>query len=328
MKKSCKKILEEYDVYKELYSEFAIKMKYLVTELLINKKIKYHQISERVKEKQQLENKIIKKNFKYSKLDEITDIAGLRIITYFEDEIDKISDIIINEFEIDYKNSVDKRKLEIDRFGYQSLHYVVFLNSQRQNLPEYKKFSGLKYEIQIRTILQHSWAEINHDIGYKGDFEIPNIAKRTFYRVAALLEAADLEYVRLKEIIDKYRIFVIKEIKTTSDTTLLDCKSLQTYIDKSPIIDETNRLISDYTKIPTLNLRESDFTESDFQFILDRLRSVGIYTIKDLDERIKSWIDEIFQAFKTEYNFSKDQTQILNVRTGIILYYIDFIKID
>lgn len=83
----------------------------------------------------------------------------MRIIIYFLSDIDKVAKLIEDEFHIDEANNVDKRKqVEADQFGYMSLHYIVSLLEERLKLGENKKFAGLKAEIQIRTILQHTWA--------------------------------------------------------------------------------------------------------------------------------------------------------------------------
>ena len=87
-------------------------------------------------------------------LNEITDLSGVRIISYYNSDVDEISNLIRREFEIDEKNSVDKRKIdEEDRFGYQSSHLVVSLSDSRQDLFEWSAFKGLRAEIQVRTVL-------------------------------------------------------------------------------------------------------------------------------------------------------------------------------
>ncbi|WP_242785636.1 GTP pyrophosphokinase [Bacillus cereus] len=125
--------------------------------------------------------KVEKGGNKYSTLNDITDISGIRVITYFSDDVDKVASMIQNEFEIDETNSVDKRTLlDPDRFGYLSLHYVIKLNTLRTSLVEYQRFKDLKAEVQIRSILQHAWAEIEHDLGYKSKNSIPRVVKRDF----------------------------------------------------------------------------------------------------------------------------------------------------
>ena len=81
-----------------------------------------------------------------------------------------------------------------DRLGYQSVHYIVELPPNRTCLPEYSRYSGLKAEIQLRTVLQHAWAEIEHDIQYKSIETIPKEIRRRFTALAGLLEIADREF--------------------------------------------------------------------------------------------------------------------------------------
>ena len=79
-----------------------------------------------------------------------------------------------------------------------SMHYVVSIHQNRLKFTEYKSYTNLKIEIQIRSILQHGWAEIEHDLGYKGAKGIPDEFKRDFNRISALLETADNEFDRLR----------------------------------------------------------------------------------------------------------------------------------
>ncbi|MFL6282676.1 MAG: GTP pyrophosphokinase family protein [Pyrinomonadaceae bacterium] len=121
----------------------------------------------------------------YTQLSDITDICGIRIITYYDEEVDAVARIIENEFEIDPENSVDKRKKAPDTFGYLSSHYIVRLRPVRLQLPEYGRFSQCQAEIQIRSIIQHAWAEIEHDLGYKSQNAVPPPVRRQFFRLAA-----------------------------------------------------------------------------------------------------------------------------------------------
>jgi len=88
--------------------------------------------------------------------------------------------------------------LGIDQFGYKSVHYVISLSSPRRDLAEWTEFEKFKAEIQVRTILQHAWAEIDHEIRYKNEENIPIEIKRRIYRLMALFELADEEFQNLK----------------------------------------------------------------------------------------------------------------------------------
>jgi ppGpp synthetase/RelA/SpoT-type nucleotidyltranferase len=113
--------------------------------------------------------------------------------------------MVEREFVVDRTNSVDKRTLlDPDRFGYQSLHYVAALSVARTGLAEYGRFTGLRVEIQIRSTLQHAWAEIEHDLGYKSAAGVPRDIRRRFSRIAGLLELADEEFSVIRRDLDAY----------------------------------------------------------------------------------------------------------------------------
>ena len=121
-------------------------------------------IEHRVKSEKSLAGKLELKGAKYKSIDDITDLVGLRIITFYNDDVDKVAVLAQRIFDIDWKESVDKRKLhELNSFGYNSLHYICRL-----------KTGGPRFELQMRTALQHVWSTIEHDTGYKGDVKIPH----------------------------------------------------------------------------------------------------------------------------------------------------------
>lgn len=127
-------------------------------------------------------------------LREITDLSGVRIITYFKETLSHIDVLLRDEFQIIERSNKGDRLLEEERFGYQSVHYRVILKSEITDLSEYHRYAGALIEIQVRTILQHAWAEIEHDIQYKSSTAIPNEIRRRFMALAGMLEIADREF--------------------------------------------------------------------------------------------------------------------------------------
>ncbi|CQR74923.1 GTP pyrophosphokinase YjbM [Sporomusa ovata DSM 2662] len=192
------KILDLYRKNHSMYNDFTHEMQDLVTNFLMKKNIRIHSIVSRVKGETSLKNKIVKKN--YTKLEGITDLCGIRIITYFSDDVDLVANIIQEAFTIDPINSVDKRKLlPVTQFGYLSVHFIASLTTSQLQLPNYKNFANCKVEIQICSILQHAWAEIEHDLEYKSQATISYNVRRKFSRLAGLLEIADSEFVVLRD---------------------------------------------------------------------------------------------------------------------------------
>ncbi|MEK0241515.1 hypothetical protein WM005_16915 [Klebsiella variicola] len=277
-------ILSVYDENKENYDSYALSLKSLLTTLIRDTGTSIHSLESRVKNRKSLEKKIIDKN-KYENISEITDVVGVRIITHYSDDVDKIARLIEQEFVVDTENSIDKRKaLEPDRFGYLSLHYIVSLKENRSNLREYIPYNNIKAEIQIRSILQHTWAEIEHDIGYKTSAGLPNEIRRYFSRLAGLLELADDEFIKIKNAILARQEEVAKEIEQGDGNSLLDIVSLKEYINKSKVISE---IVDDFYDIYKIDISAGP-GHIDKQKLLDALALLNIKTIKQLNESLIS----------------------------------------
>lgn len=149
----------------------------------------------------------------------ITDLLGVRVTCYYETDIPYISKILGENFEVleitDKTSSLESRD---DAFGYKGLHLDLRLNEQRRALLEYQQFQDFRFEVQIRTIIQHAWSELDHKIKYKKS--PPAALKRKINRLAALFELADQEFVNIR-IDTEEREKQIKEgrARTTQDST-------------------------------------------------------------------------------------------------------------
>lgn len=165
-------ILANYDATREQLQEFTGTIRRLLEDLVEpfhEEEVKrIHLVDARLKSRKSLKKKLEREERNDKSLSDITDLCGVRIITYYADDVDRVAEIVERELEIDWPNSVDKRDLlDPDRFGYLSLHYVAGLSPARSILAEYRPFAGLKAEIQVRSVFQHGWAEIEHGLGYR-----------------------------------------------------------------------------------------------------------------------------------------------------------------
>ncbi|MGA8481095.1 MAG: hypothetical protein WB696_24280 [Chthoniobacterales bacterium] len=130
----------------------------------------------------------------------ITDLVGIRVTCYYDTDVHKVEKVLTSNFEV--VRSTDKTaqmESEADTFGYKGLHLDIWLNPQRQALPEFAwlRDSPIKaVEVQVRTIVQHAWSELDHKIAYKRN--IPKHLRRRIRTLAALFELADREFEAVK----------------------------------------------------------------------------------------------------------------------------------
>lgn len=211
------------------YLDFGKNLELSLAASLRKHGIKYHAIQMRIKKWKSLSDKISSKM--YEDENEVEDICGLRIICFYLEDIKRISDIIEREFTV--VNSIDKEtELDSTSFGYRSKHYVVTIKDDWMKTPNYQDCGGLKAEIQIRTILMHSWAEIEHNLSYKSKNNPPQRIARQFSRLSALIELADEQFEQIKELKQRY----IEEITPQEGRKFnlkqeLNVDSLQAFLD-------------------------------------------------------------------------------------------------
>jgi putative GTP pyrophosphokinase len=202
-KRTTERVITEYELLRDHYLKFGEVVTGLLQHLLSNNGIRHSSIEYRLKSPESLQDKLTRKTA-VTTLADIVDLVGIRVITPFVDDVDAIGKIIEQEFEILSKSSALDYKQE-DQFGYISRHYLIKLLPERRNLAEYKLVSNLQAELQVRSILQHAWTVLAHELQYKGEGEIPSSIRRQVYRVAALLEVSDQEFVKLRKAIEEYR---------------------------------------------------------------------------------------------------------------------------
>ena len=191
----CQFILDEYREVLPTLEQLKEKVLQTLREALVRNGLIVTAVEGRVKTEESLAGKLALKGAKYATLSDITDLVGARIVTFYTDDVDRIASMAEQLFEIDWDNSVDKRMLhQLDSFGYNSLHYIC-------RVPGF----DFRFELQLRTTLQHAWAAINHDTGYKSGIEIPREYMRRMNRLAGLLEMADDEFSRIRTEITDYR---------------------------------------------------------------------------------------------------------------------------
>ena len=277
MNLKCRLILEDYRKQRDSFVKLGDAVHTILSEIVKDLGFAVLAIEHRVKEEKSLAGKLERKGDRYNAIEDITDILGCRVICFLSDEIDKIGRKIEENFVIDRENSSDKRALiQEDAFGYLSLHYICSLPFG-DKWPD--EICGKKFEVQIRTILQHAWSVINHDIGYKSDFGVPRDVRRQFARLAGLLELADDEFVRARDNMVGYTDNIRKSIITDdADDISINMISLNEYVQHNQKMQKVIHDIAD--------IAGAEISEIDPESYIPQLAFLGITKLGDIEKLI------------------------------------------
>ena len=260
-----KSAVEQYEKKRQVYEDFAFTVRDILSDAAETRSLKINVIQCRAKERESFARKAATPDEqnpggpKYKNpLSDITDLAGVRVITFFPSTVKQVCDLIQEELDVIERVDHTASAMQAERLGYQSIHYVVKLAANRRRLAEYRKFDGLVAEIQVRTILQHAWAEIEHDIRYKSKLTIPQAISRRFMTLAGLLEIADREFEAIQEADDSLRATARVLIETGQlEDVEITPDALRSYLDSRLGPDDR---ISDFTYEWTAkNLRRTGF---------------------------------------------------------------------
>ncbi|MBR2136052.1 MAG: hypothetical protein IJ855_07530 [Bacteroidales bacterium] len=273
----CNSILQDYREKLPVYEEAEATILSLLKNTLKDAGIHLASIESRIKSEGSLAGKLEKKGSKYKSLSDITDILGIRLITYYIDDVDKVATVIERLFVVDWENSIDKRKVhDIDSFGYVSLHYVC----SHQGFP-------YRFEIQMRTVLQHAWANLDHDTGYKSGIEIPKRYLRSMSRLAGMLELIDEEFSKIRSELTDYRRKIQKLVASGNlDEVPLDLDSFRSFLDLDPF-RQINK------KIAAVN--QAEIQEVSLLPYLAVFKGIGCKTLGDIHTIINDNFEGAYQ---------------------------------
>ena len=273
----CEAIMEEFraglpqfkSVAKEVYD--TLKRTFEEAGLLVAA------IEYRVKAEDSLAGKLELKGQKYKTLADITDIIGLRVITFYIDDVDKVASAVERLLTVDWENSVDKRKIhEIDSFGYLSLHYICS-----------KKGFPYRFEIQMRTLLQHAWANMNHDTGYKSGVEVPKEYLRNMSRLAGMLELADEQFSIIRNDLADYRRRVQALVASGNLADVpLDGDTFRSFLDLKPFEPLNKRIAS---------VNQAEIQEVPLMPYLAVFKNLECKTLGDVQKMIKDYSEGAYQ---------------------------------
>lgn len=279
--------VETYRTRHNVYESYARRLKSLIIDLLQNNEIDFIQVESRTKTVDSFEDKLVRKGAKYKNpLSDITDLVGIRVITYYQEDVERIGALLKAEFDIDDELSVDKSTvLQPNEFGYASNHYVASLSEKRASLTEWAQWAGIVAEIQVRTSLQHSWAAVSHKLSYKTTIDAPATLQRRLFRLSALFELADQEFSSITIAQKKLADQRAEEVRRGDLSAKLDAESLDAYLDSKFEDDIRNvartgewwhgdEVITDFSPVESRSA------------LLELLNSLSIGTVEELNRLI------------------------------------------
>lgn len=274
--------VSEYALVRSLYEEFAWVVRDILEDAIERKSLKISSIEARAKKFDSFGEKAVTPSDRNpeepryaSPMNDITDLAGVRVIAFFPRHVELVGDCIRQEFDVvECVDHVASRQQE-ERLGYLSVHYLIRLKENRTKLPEYKKFSTLTAEVQVRTVMQHAWAEIEHDVQYKSSVAIPQSIRRRLMTVAGLLEIADREFQSIQDADTALREKARESVELGQlDQVEITPDALRAYLDKRLGPDDR---IADYT----------------YEFMAKTLRQLGFSDFRQVDDCIAGYDDDL-----------------------------------
>ena len=195
-------------------------------------------------------------------LEQITDQIGVRVITYVHSDVAAVAELLADELTVLDDRDLGEETARSGRFGYASRHLLV-----RAHPDDHEGLADQRASVQVRTVLQHAWAEFEHDIRYKGN--VPEDAAadldRRFTLAAGLIELADREFATIRE-------------------------RIQAAAPGSTSEPEADHIVGqDLATFLAGHYSDAGWSHTDhYDWIADLLTQLGIHTVDDLDDLLTS----------------------------------------
>ena len=256
--------------------------------------LNHHTVQARVKDPGSVKGKLDRLTadgkFKYERgLEQLDDLIGVRVIMFLEPDIADVATALKGQFrcrEDDDKTSSQRRNGQI---GYAGRHLI--LEVPAENVPVgCQAFIGERFEVQIRTVLQHAWAAFEHDIRYKGLAEANAEVDRAFTMASTLIELADAQFSAINDIVKRRQAESTAEFAANPAATELTGDILQ---------DMLARLLPEH---PRSQARQ-------YGWLGDLLAANGVGTVAEAEELFGA-ADWSGVAKRMDYKFPAGQVRI------------------
>lgn len=275
-----------------LYLSLCEEVKFILEKRAIDAGIKIHSVEDRVKKVDSFLAKAKKRDCS-DPMKEIADIAGLRVICLFKDDLTSLDLLIGREFKI---MSKDDKSDSDDALGYQSVHYICELPENLEGA-RYESIQRTQFEIQVRTLCMHCWATVSHYIDYKGDWDVPQELKKALNALSGLFYVADSEFQQFNaaRLESKQRAAASVDSHAQAGTEI-NFDTFYAYLLK---------------KFPD---REDGGSET-LSELVQEAKAVGFKTIEEIDEAVDSVSEQLAEE---ETDYLTDEAPTYYTRAGAI----------
>lgn len=288
-------ILAAFEAQRPALERLRVHLHAELAAALAGRGVEVNFVTSRLKSPESLRKKIARPDKTYRRLWDVTDLVGLRVATYFEDAIEDVARLVEEAYRVDFAHSADKlRFTDHGKFGYRSLHYVC---APPPGGPA-RFDEACRFEIQVRTSLQHAWAEVEHDLGYKADGSVPEVIRRRLSRIASLLELADQEFVSIRHDLGRYQQAVREALHHPERPIPLDAVALAA-LAQSPEVRALDEAIARALRRPL----GAEVYSPDY--LVKLLRLAGLGTTKELQEALARHGEHALAAVEPYFQFTE-----------------------
>ncbi|MDO5710936.1 MAG: GTP pyrophosphokinase [Micrococcales bacterium] len=231
-------------------------------------------------------------------LTDITDQIGVRVITYLRGDVTAVAEALTDQLSVLTDLDMGEVTAGEGRFGYASRHLLLALDARGLDMGDppgdgaaVEGLRGRRWQVQIRTVLQHAWAEFEHEVRYKGTIpeeHVPDLSRR-FTLAAGLLELADREFTEIRN-------------------------RLRSVTDRVPLVDATDPRISGADLADFLSSRFPDtgWSRSDhYVWISGLLLELGIASLEELAGLLNSLDSSAIEA-RMAYKYPAGAVRLLD----------------
>lgn len=214
-------------------------------------------------------------------------------MTYRTAHFEDIANVLEDDFTIDAEASNADRRLDELRLKsraatapieYAFPRYVVALTEERAALPEWKPYAGLHAQIDVMTVLQWSWADIDDDLPYFWAGAYPTRTRKLLHDAIGHLAAADRALTEFERLTADVQQEYVNAVRRGNVGLELNGESIRSYLRNAEAVSSLTA-----AAIEAGLTRDDEYEVGDFsaEMVLWVMRATGVETLPELDQFLR-----------------------------------------